>query len=65
LLIGERDAGYWLADTPANASFHRLETPAAFDEIVPLGRTLYGIADGEGMWTSKDGGRNWAPYEEA
>ncbi|AGP58037.1 hypothetical protein [Streptomyces rapamycinicus] len=69
LLVGEEDGRYWLADDRANNAFHELKTPAAFTSLTVDGTTLYGIADattatydlvkGEGLWISRDGGREW------
>ncbi|MCQ8194329.1 hypothetical protein [Streptomyces rugosispiralis] len=73
LLIGEEGGRYWLADDRANAAFHELRTPAGFTSLTVDGTTLYGIADattatydlvkGEGLWISRDGGREWHRHE--
>ncbi|MFS7879950.1 hypothetical protein ACEYXF_42440 [Streptomyces asiaticus] len=72
LLVGEEGGRYWLADDRANNAFHEVKTPAAFTSLTVDGTTLYGIADattatyglvkGEGLWTSRDGGREWHRY---
>ncbi|MET7697713.1 hypothetical protein [Streptomyces sp. NPDC005485] len=69
LLVGEEGGRYWLADDRTNSAFHELRTPAAFTSVSVDGTTLYGIADAttatydlvkdEGLWTSRDGGREW------
>ncbi|MEU6228897.1 hypothetical protein [Streptomyces sp. NPDC047042] len=69
LLVGEESGRYWLADDRTNSAFHELRTPARFTSFTVAGTTLYGIADattatydlvkGEGVWTSRDGGRQW------
>ncbi len=74
LLVGEEGGRYWLADDAANRAFHELKTPAAFTSFTVDGTTLYGIADaatatydlaeGEGLWISRDGGREWRRYEQ-
>ncbi|MGW5690600.1 hypothetical protein ACWEWX_06415 [Streptomyces asiaticus] len=72
LLVGEEGGRYWLADDRANNAFHEVKTPAAFTSLTVDGTTLYGIADattaayglvkGEGLWISRDGGREWHRY---
>lgn len=74
LLVGEEGGRYWLADDRTNSDFHELTTPVAFTSFTVDGTTLYGIADattatydlvkGEGLWTSRDGGREWRRYEQ-
>ena len=74
LLVGEEGGRYWLADDRTNSAFHELKTPVTFTSFTVDGTTLYGIADattatydlvkGEGLWTSRDGGREWQRYEE-
>lgn len=74
LLVGEEGGRYWLADDRTADAFHELKTPAIFTSFAVDGTTLYGIADattpsydlvkGEGLWTSRDGGREWRRYEE-
>ncbi|MEV6126514.1 hypothetical protein AB0M05_06780 [Streptomyces violaceusniger] len=74
LLVGEEGGRYWLADDRTNSAFHELKTPAKFTSMTVDGTTLYGIADattatyalvkGEGLWTSRDGGREWRRYEQ-
>ncbi|CAM5548418.1 hypothetical protein SPURM210S_07315 [Streptomyces purpurascens] len=69
LLVGEEGGRYWLAADRTNSSFHELRTPATFTSLTVDGTTLYGIADattatydlveGEGLWISRDGGREW------
>ncbi|MFF8395279.1 hypothetical protein [Streptomyces sp. NPDC016172] len=69
LLVGEEGGRYWLADDRTNSAFHELKTPATFTSFTVVGTTLYGIADattatydrveGEGLWISRDGGREW------
>ncbi|WP_445521197.1 hypothetical protein [Streptomyces sp. NEAU-174] len=69
LLVGEEGGRYWLAADRANNAFHEVKTPAAFTSLTVDGTTLYGIADattatyglvkGEGLWISRDGGREW------
>ncbi len=73
LLVGEEGGRYWLADDRANNAFHELKTPARFTSLTVDGTTLYGIADattatyglvkGEGLWISRDGGREWHRHE--
>ncbi|KOG23259.1 hypothetical protein [Streptomyces viridochromogenes] len=72
LLVGEEGGRYWLADDRTNNAFHELRTPAKFTSFSVDGTTLYGIADattatydlvaGEGLWVSRDGGREWRRY---
>lgn len=74
LLVGEESGRYWLADDRTNSAFHELNTPASFTSFTVDGTTLYGIADattatydlvkGEGLWISRDGGRDWRRYEQ-
>jgi hypothetical protein len=74
LLVGEEGGRYWLADDRTNSAFHELKTPATFTSFTVDGTTLYGIADattatydlakGEGLWISRDGGREWRRYEQ-
>jgi hypothetical protein len=74
LLVGEESGRYWLADDHTNSAFHELKTPAKFTSLTVDGTTLYGIADattstydlvkGEGLWISRDGGREWRRYEQ-
>ncbi|MBU3865042.1 hypothetical protein KN815_13450 [Streptomyces sp. 4503] len=74
LLVGEEGGRYWLADDRANSAFHELKTPAAFTSLTVDGTTLYGIADArtatydlvkdEGLWISRDGGREWHRHEQ-
>ncbi|MER5184518.1 hypothetical protein ABT009_40450 [Streptomyces sp. NPDC002896] len=74
LLVGEEGGRYWLADDRTNSAFHELKTPAKFTSFTVDGTTLYGIADattatydlvkGEGLWISRDGGREWRRYEQ-
>lgn len=74
LLVGEEGGRYWLADDRTNSAFHELKTPAKFMSMTVDGTTLYGIADattatydlvkGEGLWISRDGGREWRRYEQ-
>lgn len=74
VVVGEEGGRYWLADDRTNSTFHELKTPATFTSLTVDGTTLYGIADattatydlvkGEGLWTSRDGGREWSRYEE-
>ncbi|MFE7273448.1 hypothetical protein [Streptomyces sp. NPDC057623] len=69
LLVGEEGGRYWLADDRTNSAFHELRTPAGFTSFSVDGTTLYGIVDattatydlvaGEGLWISRDGGREW------
>jgi hypothetical protein len=69
LLVGEEGGRYWLAADDTNSSFDELKTPVAFTSFTIDGTTLYGIADattatydlvkGEGLWISRDGGREW------
>lgn len=74
LLVGEEEGRQWIADDPTNRAFHALKTPKTFTSLAVHGTTLYGIvdtttatydlADGEGLWSSRDGGRTWQRYEE-
>ncbi|MEV8022271.1 hypothetical protein AB0O76_39405 [Streptomyces sp. NPDC086554] len=74
LIVGEEGGRQWIADDRTNRTFHALKTPKAFTSFAVHGTTLYGIvdtttatydlADGEGLWTSRDGGRTWQRYEE-
>ncbi|MFI1361046.1 hypothetical protein ACH4TV_46915 [Streptomyces sp. NPDC020898] len=74
LLVGEQGGRYWLADDRTNSAFHELRTPAAFTSLTVEGTTLYGIADattatydlakGEGLWVSRDDGREWRRHEQ-
>jgi hypothetical protein len=69
LLVGEEGGRYWLADDRTNSAFHELKTPATFTSFTVAGTTLYGTADAttatyelvkdEGLWISRDGGREW------
>ncbi|MFG3257014.1 hypothetical protein [Streptomyces sp. NPDC048172] len=72
LLVGEEGGRAWLADDRTNRAFHPLKPPsppASFTTLTAQGTTLYGIADtttatyglaaGEGLWTSRDGGGTW------
>ncbi|MFI5554632.1 hypothetical protein [Streptomyces sp. NPDC051738] len=73
LLVGEEGGRYWLADDRTNSAFRELKTPAKFTSFTVDGTTLYGIADattatydlvaGEGLWISRDGGREWRRFE--
>ncbi|QFQ94987.1 hypothetical protein F9278_00900 [Streptomyces phaeolivaceus] len=73
LLVGGEGGRYWLADDDENNAFHELETPATFTSLTVEDDTLYGIADattatydlvkGEGLWISRDGGREWERRE--
>ncbi|WP_369275504.1 hypothetical protein AB5J55_40980 [Streptomyces sp. R11] len=73
LLVGEEGGRYWLADDHTNSTFHQLKTPTAFTSLTVHGKTLYGIADattatyslvkGEGLWISRDGGRDWRRHD--
>lgn len=72
LLVGEEGGRYWLAVDRANSTFRELRTPVNFTSFTVDGTTLYGIADattstydlvkGEGLWISRDGGREWRRY---
>ncbi|MEV0319809.1 hypothetical protein ACIBKX_16925 [Streptomyces sp. NPDC050658] len=72
LLVGEDRGRLWLADDPSNRGFHPLKTPKKFTSITVHGTTLYGIVDattstydlvdGEGLWTSDDGGEKWTRF---
>ncbi|MGY1495266.1 hypothetical protein ACW4TU_01235 [Streptomyces sp. QTS52] len=72
LLVGEEGGRYWLADDRTNRAFHELRTPVRFTSFTVGGTILYGIADattstydlvkGEGLWISRDGGRDWRRY---
>jgi hypothetical protein len=74
LLVGEEGGRYWLADDRTHSAFHELKTPVKFTSFTVDGTTLYGIADattatydlvkGEGLWISRDGGREWRHYEQ-
>ncbi|SDN56479.1 hypothetical protein SAMN04487981_105455 [Streptomyces sp. cf386] len=74
LLVGEEGGRYWLADDRTNSAFHELKTPARFTSFTVHGTTLYGIADattatydlveGEGLWISRDGGREWRRFAQ-
>ncbi|WP_328841319.1 hypothetical protein [Streptomyces europaeiscabiei] len=74
LLVGEEGGRYWLAADRTNSAFRELKTPVTFTSLTVDGATLYGIADattatydlvkGEGLWTSRDGGREWQRYEQ-
>ncbi|WP_329282026.1 hypothetical protein [Streptomyces sp. NBC_01451] len=74
LLVGEEGGRYWLAADRTNSAFRELRTPARFTSFTVEGTILYGIADattstydlvkGEGLWTSRDGGREWRRYEQ-
>ncbi|MDQ0935290.1 hypothetical protein [Streptomyces turgidiscabies] len=74
VLVGEGGGRYWLADDRTNSAFHELRTPVAFTSFTVDGTTLYGIADattatydlvkGEGLWISRDGGREWRRDEQ-
>lgn len=74
LLVGEEGGRYWLADDRTNSAFHELKTPATFTSLTVEGTTLYGIADattatydlvkGEGLWVSRDDGREWRRHEQ-
>lgn len=69
LLVGEEGGRYWLADDHTNTAFRELKTPTTFTSLTVHGTTLYGIADattatyglvrGEGLWISRDAGRDW------
>ncbi|WP_039937844.1 hypothetical protein [Streptomyces himastatinicus] len=66
------DATPLIADSPANRSFHKITEPAHLRSVFARGNTLYGIADsdapsydhvdGEGLWRSRDGGRDWSRF---
>ncbi|WP_405812898.1 hypothetical protein OG241_01030 [Streptomyces sp. NBC_01390] len=72
LLVGEEGGRYWLAADRTNSAFRELRTPANFTSLTVDGSTLYGIADattstydlvkGEGLWISRDSGREWRRY---
>ncbi|MEW2403155.1 hypothetical protein [Streptomyces sp. NPDC046862] len=74
LLVGEEGGRYWLAEDRTNSAFQELRTPAKFTSFSVVGTTLYGIADattatydlvkGEGLWISRDDGREWRHYEQ-
>lgn len=74
LLVGEEGGRYWLAGDHTNGLFHELKTPAKFTSLTVYGTTLYGIADSatatydlvkdEGLWISRDGGREWRRYQQ-
>lgn len=74
LLVGEEGGRYWLAGDRAATAFHALRTPVPFTSFTAIGTTLYGIADattatyglvkGEGLWVSRDAGREWRRYEQ-
>ncbi|WP_406296620.1 hypothetical protein [Streptomyces sp. NBC_00624] len=74
LLVGEEGGRYWLADDRTDTTFHELKTPATFTSLTVDGTTLYGIADattatydlvpGEGLWVSRDAGREWRRYKQ-
>lgn len=74
LLVGEEGGRYWLADDRTDTTFHELKTPATFTSLTVDGTTLYGIADattatydlvpGEGLWVSRDPGREWRRYKQ-
>ncbi|MER5861487.1 hypothetical protein ABT131_38745 [Streptomyces sp900105245] len=74
LLVGEEGGRYWLAGDRTNSAFHELTTPARFTSLTVVGTTLYGIADattatydlveGEGLWISSDGGRQWRRHRQ-
>ncbi|MFD5569517.1 hypothetical protein [Streptomyces cadmiisoli] len=75
LLVGKEGGSYWLAEDPTNTAFRKLRTPAQFASLTVDGTTLYGIADataptydlvkGEGLWVSRDGGREWQRHEQS
>ncbi|MEH0420619.1 hypothetical protein [Streptomyces sp. B21-083] len=72
LLVGEEGGRYWLAADRTNSAFRELRTPVNFTSFTVGGTTLYGIADattstydlvkGEGLWISRDNGREWRRY---
>lgn len=74
LLVGEEGGRYWIAEDRTNSAFRELKTPARFTSFTVEGATLYGIADattatyglvaGEGLWISRDGGREWLRHEQ-
>ncbi len=74
LLVGEEDGRYWVADDRTNSRFYELKTPAKFTSLTVDGTTIYGIADattatydlvkGEGLWISRDAGREWRRYQQ-
>ncbi|MFD9467468.1 hypothetical protein [Streptomyces sp. NPDC060027] len=74
LLVGEEGGRYWFADDHTNSHFHELKTLAKFTSLTVDGTTLYGIEDaataaydlvkGEGLWISRDGGREWRRYQQ-
>ncbi|NBE54045.1 hypothetical protein [Streptomyces boluensis] len=70
----------WLADSAGNRSFHEVKHPVRFSSVTAQGDTLYGLADvagrdaeirphltvdGEGLWISKNGGRDWTRFAGA
>ncbi|SEB65790.1 hypothetical protein [Streptomyces sp. PAN_FS17] len=73
LLVGEEGGRYWLADDHTNTAFRELKTPTTFTSLTVHGTTLYGTADattatyalvkGEGLWVSRDGGRDWRRHQ--
>ncbi|GGX82406.1 hypothetical protein GCM10010515_57390 [Streptomyces fructofermentans] len=75
LLVGEEGGRYWVADDRTNSRFHELRTPARFTSLTVDGTTLYGIADattpaydlvkGEGLWISRDAGREWRRHQQS
>ncbi|WP_245238614.1 hypothetical protein [Streptomyces sp. MZ04] len=74
LIVGEEGGRQWIADDRTNRTFHALKTPKDFTSFAVHGTALYGIvdtttatydlADGEGLWTSRDAGRTWQRYEQ-
>jgi hypothetical protein len=74
ILAGAGGKHSWLGTDSSNRSFRQIEHPVAFTSVRPLGDTLYGIADssppsyalveGEGLWTSKNGGRSWSRFDD-
>lgn len=73
LLVGEEGGRYWLADDHTNTAFRQLKTPTTFTSLTVHGTTLYGMADAttatygpvkdEGLWISRDGGRDWRAHQ--
>jgi hypothetical protein len=74
ILVSAGGRHSWLGSDSSNRTFRKLNHPAAFTSVRAFGDTLYAIADskaatydfieGEGLWTSKNGGRSWSRFDD-
>ncbi len=68
VLLGDRDAGeWWIADSPTELAFTRLDVPADVAYVRDLDGTLHAWGEWDHreaiLQTSTDGGATWTPFD--